>query len=491
MAGYVRKLGRVWAAQEHEEARARGEEEGDVEAAGGGGEGRGGAGASSASAGKGASSSAAAGSAGAEEEEDEDDSLKCLVCTEIPNQRDGAALTRCGHGACASCLGAWIAQQNHIALPGGDGRAFDWTATALQAVSAQCMFCRVPVFVRDVYTFGLGSSARELAIAPLDVFMAERGGGGTAAARAAAAASSSAPQLQLALPGPIMHTDGANAVKLRIPGGPSAAGDAYGAKIATLLRRLRSMPAGDKAVVATSWPRLRPVVADALRAEGIDAVVLEGTPAQMASVVQQFTARGDPHRIKVMLLAVGTDCAGLTLTVANHLFILDPILSPMTMAQLIGRVARQGQAKPVYVYHMAVRGSIEERMVALRADLARGTGSSGSGGAGAALASSGASASAAAGGAKGAAAGAGAGDTNAASTERLSTAQLLRLLDLSSTGGAAAEAGAGVGQVGAAAAAAGPAEGAGAAAGRAAAAPAQPGPAPQPAHGDQPAVFYA
>ena len=42
----------------------------------------------------------------------------------------------------------------------------------------------------------------------------------------------------------------------------------------------------------------------------------------MASVVQQFTARGDPHRIKVMLLAVGTDCSGLTLTVANHLFVL-------------------------------------------------------------------------------------------------------------------------------------------------------------------------
>ena len=41
-------------------------------------------------------------------------------------------------------------------------------------------------------------------------------------------------------------------------------------------------------------------------------------PPQMASVVRAFTARGDPLKIKVMLLAVGSECAGLTLTVANQ-----------------------------------------------------------------------------------------------------------------------------------------------------------------------------
>ena len=126
----------------------------------------------------------------------------------------------------------------------------------------------------------------------------------------------------------------------------------------------------------------------------------------------------------------------------SFLVCADPILSPPTMAQLIGRVARQGQAKPCYVYHMAVCASIEERMVALRAELAAaGAGTalsaagSTSGGAGAAVA-----AAAAAAGKAGAAASAQAGDTNAASTERLTTAQLLRLLD-PAEGAAAAAAG--------------------------------------------------
>ena len=89
------------------------------------------------------------------------------------------------------------------------------------------------------------------------------------------------------------------------------------------------------------------------------------------------------------------------------------------MAQLIGRVARQGQAKPCYVYHLAVKASIEERMVELRAELAAGNAMT-------ALSAAGTTGQQA-GGAK--ASGVGAGDTNAASTERLSTAQLLRLLD--------------------------------------------------------------
>lgn len=213
-------------------------------------------------------------------------------------------------------------------------------------LTPRAVFCRTKVTVSDIYVFGASSAARELAITPLDDFMRGKAaaavvpaepvgagaGAGAANAAADAAAAAPAPGSDVAgaggspprepLPGQVAPTEAVNSVKLSVPGGASAAGERYGAKIATLLRRLKRMPAGDKAVVATSWPRLRPVIAAALRAEGIDAVVLEGTPAQMSASVAQFTAKGDPHRIKVMLLAVGTDCSGLTLTVANHLFIV-------------------------------------------------------------------------------------------------------------------------------------------------------------------------
>lgn len=109
------------------------------------------------------------------------------------------------------------------------------------------------------------------------------------------------------------------------------------------------MPPGEKAVVATVWSRLRHTALQALRKEGVGAVCLEGGVAQVADAIRAFNS--DP-RVRVLLLALGTDASGLTLTVANHLYILDPVLSPAATSQLIGRICRQSQTRPCYVYHM-------------------------------------------------------------------------------------------------------------------------------------------
>lgn len=103
---------------------------------------------------------------------------------------------------------------------------------------------------------------------------------------------------------------------------------------------------------------------------------------------------------------------------------LDPLLSPQETAQLVGRVARQGQRKACVVYHLAVYNSIEERLLRLRDRIARGNAEAaaeaalggGGGGGGDARA-------------KAAAAVARLKDANASLAERLSAADLLALLD--------------------------------------------------------------
>lgn len=47
-------------------------------------------------------------------------------------------------------------------------------------------------------------------------------------------------------------------------------------------------------------------------------------------------------------------------------------MSPAVTAQLIGRIARQGQVKPCFVYHFAALDSLEERMICLRDKIASG-----------------------------------------------------------------------------------------------------------------------
>ena len=82
-----------------------------------------------------------------------------------------------------------------------------------------------------------------------------------------------------------------------------------GGKLMCIARRLKSLADG-KAVVATTFASLLPLARQAFGAAGVDAVVLQGSPAERAAVVQQFQTQ---PATRVLLLAVGTDCAGLTL----------------------------------------------------------------------------------------------------------------------------------------------------------------------------------
>jgi SNF2 family DNA or RNA helicase len=140
---------------------------------------------------------------------------------------------------------------------------------------------------------------------------------------------------------------------------------------------VRCLPAGEKAVVVSSWPRLLDLTARALGEEGVLALVLAGSPGQRADVVRGF--RGNPAA-RVLLLHSTLDCSGLTLTCANHLLLLDPVPSAAVSAQLVGRIARQGQERPCAVYHLVAQGTVEE--VLLRRRVRRGGGSArGEGGA--------------------------------------------------------------------------------------------------------------
>ena len=189
------------------------------------------------------------------------------------------------------------------------------------------------------------------------------------------------------------------------------------APLACCVWRLTTGARAVKAVVATTFASVLRLARAAFREEGLDAVVLEGSPAARAAAVGDFVRRPSA---RVLLLAIGSDNAGLTLTCASELFVLDPVLSPGVMAQLVGRIVRQGQQRECRVFHLAVQGSVEERIIALRCSRA---------GAAAGAAGAGAGADAGAGAAAVLKPTGDGGDANAASAKELSAAELLRLLD--------------------------------------------------------------
>lgn len=58
----------------------------------------------------------------------------------------------------------------------------------------------------------------------------------------------------------------------------------------------------------------------------------------------------------VFLLSARTAAVGLTLTVATHVYLMEPSLNPATEEQAVGRSLRMGQAKPVRVGALARDG---------------------------------------------------------------------------------------------------------------------------------------
>jgi E3 ubiquitin-protein ligase SHPRH len=81
--------------------------------------------------------------------------------------------------------------------------------------------------------------------------------------------------------------------------------------------------------------------------------------------VAAFQDRGSPTR--VCLLSSKASAAGLTLTAANHVILLEPATNSSAEAQAAARIHRIGQTRPVTVHRLAARGTVEARLLALAA----------------------------------------------------------------------------------------------------------------------------
>src|SRR5690606_34958027 len=81
------------------------------------------------------------------------------------------------------------------------------------------------------------------------------------------------------------------------------------------------------------------------------------------AVVSSFQ---DPSGPPVLLASLKAGGTGLNLTAADHVFLLDPWWNPAAEDQAADRAHRIGQERPVIVYRMVARDTVEERILALQ-----------------------------------------------------------------------------------------------------------------------------
>ena len=140
---------------------------------------------------------------------------------------------------------------------------------------------------------------------------------------------------------------------------------ASSSKLALLQESLESsVSQGHRALVFSQWTSLLDLVEPALDEKGISWSRIDGTTRDRAAVVNDFQRADGPS---VLLLSLKAGGVGLTLTAADHVYILDPWWNPAVEDQASDRAHRIGQERPVLVHRLVARDTIEERVLSLQA----------------------------------------------------------------------------------------------------------------------------
>jgi non-specific serine/threonine protein kinase len=161
---------------------------------------------------------------------------------------------------------------------------------------------------------------------------------------------------------------------LRLLDDEAAAGckSADSAKLSALLPMLEELFAeGRRVLLFSQFTGVLELIAAELKARKIPYAQLTGSTRDRRTPVEEFQA----GRLPVFLISLKAGGAGLNLTAADTVIHFDPWWNPAAEAQASDRAYRIGQDKPVFVYRLIARGSVEEKIQQLqkaKAELARG-----------------------------------------------------------------------------------------------------------------------
>lgn len=131
-----------------------------------------------------------------------------------------------------------------------------------------------------------------------------------------------------------------------------------------LLQELRAE--GHRALVFSQFTTLLDLFQEMLKAAELSYVRLDGsTPAAVREHRVREFREGDATAFLLSLKAGGT---GLNLTEADYVLHLDPWWNPAAEDQATDRAHRIGQTKPLTVYRLIAKDTIEEQMLAVHAE---------------------------------------------------------------------------------------------------------------------------
>ncbi|MET0693516.1 MAG: SNF2-related protein, partial [Propionibacteriaceae bacterium] len=120
---------------------------------------------------------------------------------------------------------------------------------------------------------------------------------------------------------------------------------------------------GHRALVFSQFTSFLSRVQERLDAASISYAYLDGSTRNRGRVVEEFKSGAK----NVFLISLKAGGFGLNLTEADYVFVLDPWWNPAAEAQAVDRTHRIGQTETVMVYRLVAQGTIEEKVMELKA----------------------------------------------------------------------------------------------------------------------------
>ncbi|KAI4319855.1 hypothetical protein MLD38_033405 [Melastoma candidum] len=139
-------------------------------------------------------------------------------------------------------------------------------------------------------------------------------------------------------------------------------------KIEALREEIRFMVERDgsaKGIVFSQFTSFLDLISYALKKSGICCVQLAGHMSRSArdAAIKKFTE--DPE-CRIFLVSLKAGGVALNLTVASHVFVMDPWWNPAVERQAQDRIHRIGQYKPIRIIRFVIENTVEERILKLQ-----------------------------------------------------------------------------------------------------------------------------
>ncbi|HKX31112.1 MAG TPA: SNF2-related protein [Blastocatellia bacterium] len=136
------------------------------------------------------------------------------------------------------------------------------------------------------------------------------------------------------------------------------------AKLGTLQETLETLRAeGHKALIFSQFVRMLKLIEMDLKKLKIQYSYLDGSTVDRQACVDTFQTDDE---IRVFLISLKAGGVGLNLTAADYVIHVDPWWNPAVEMQATDRAHRIGQGKPVFVYKLLMRDSVEEKILQLQ-----------------------------------------------------------------------------------------------------------------------------